>query len=169
MKAVSPHLEWRFFKWFEWFLKLGGCYRLVMVYVHVLVEGKYDILAKAVTPILATYITIAALLYNRARGLSSKASKMRSLYAAERLFQGVIFTLVGVLIGGIYYGLLLFFGIIISKGSGLLEPWSWFYLIPFILILLGYICFLSALHAISKQFLRQLSAREIASRIKNAP
>lgn len=169
MKAARHNLEWQIFKWFEWVLKLGGCLVLAFVCHHVLVESKYDTFVKAAVPIFATYITIAALLYNRARGLSSKAIKMRSLYAAERLFQAIIFTLAGLLIGGIFYGLLSFFGISIPKGDGLLDSRVYIYFIPFVFIELGYLCFLSALRIISKEFLRPLSAREIADRIKNAP
>lgn len=170
MAATRPsHIGWPVFRWIRFILELGGAFALFVAFVYVVGQHQYDAFAKTIVPILATYIATAALLYNRARGLPKNTNKVRSLYAAERAIQATIFTITGVLVGAVIYGWLSWFGVVIAKGNDLNDPWIFAYMLPLAFIEFGYASFLFALRAISKDFLRPISAREIARRIRNAP
>ena len=165
----TPHLEWQVYKSIRLALEIGGGFALFVAFTYIVVQNQYEAFAKTIVPILATYIATAALLYNRARALPRNTSKVRSLYAAERSIQATIFTITGILVGAVIYGWLSWFGISIAKENGLNDPWVSIYFLPMAFIQFGYASFLFSLRSISKDFLRPLSAREIARRIKNAP
>lgn len=170
MHSTKPsHLEWPIFRWIRFALEIGGAISLAMAFIYVIEKNQYESVAKLIVPILATYIASAALFYNRARALPRNTSKTRSLYAAERAIQAAVFTLIGVLIGAVIYAWLNNFGVVVVQGNGEASPWAFLYLIPMAFIEIGYSSFLATLRAISKDFLRPISAREIARRIRNAP
>lgn len=164
-----PHLEWPVFRWVRLILEIGGGFALFVAFMYIVLQQQYEAFAKTIVPILATYIATAALFYNRGRGLPRNISKVRSLYAAERSLQATIFTITGIIIGAIIYGWLSWFGFSIAKENGLKKIWIFIYIFPLVFIQFGYASFLFSLRAISKDFLRPLTAREIARRIKNAP
>ncbi len=160
------HIEWPIFRWVRLILELGGGFAIVQLLMDVIATNSYLDLAKAIVPVMATYIATASLFYNRARAIGSGKSMNRSLYAAERSMQGVVFTIIGLLFGAIVYYLLTFFHIsIVFSGRHTEDPWIMAYAPAFALILLGYVAYLLALRAISKEFLRPISAREIRQRV----
>lgn len=166
-------LELLIFRVFRKIFEVSGGFIVFVVFMFVVQEQQYESFAKAIAPILATYIATAALLYNRGRALPKNPSKVRALYAAERSVQATIFTLSGVILGGVIFGFLKYFGVDVSMMDAMQNkpngPWLLVYLIPCIFILFGYMSFVFSLRAISKDFLRPITAREISSRIKDAP
>lgn len=82
--------------------------------------------------------------------------------------QGVVFTIVGLLLGAIVYFLLSFFNISTVVSEGRTEdPWILAYTPALALILMGYVTYLLALESISKEFLRPIPAREIRQRVSD--
>lgn len=164
----SLHVEWPIFRWVRLSLELGGGFAIVQLLIYAIATNSYLDLAKAIVPIMATYIATASLFYNRARAIGSGKSRNRSLYAAERSMQGVVFTIIGLLLGAIVYYLLTFFHIsIVFSGRQTEDPWIMAYTPAFAFILMGYVTYLLALRAISKEFLRPITVREICERVND--
>jgi hypothetical protein len=163
------HSPRSFYRYIRFILELGGAIGIAFTYLYVVGQNQYDAFAKAIVPILATYVATAALLYNRARGLPNGKNKLRSLYAAERAVQAIIFSITGVLIGAIIYACLSSFRIVIDEGRDFEDPWVLVYIPSVAFVVFGYVSFLFALRTISRDFLRPISAREIARRIRKSP
>lgn len=164
-----PHLEWPIFRRIRWILEIGVGITLLGVFIYVVVLQQFETFAKAITPILATYIATASLFYNRGRSLRKGPSKNRSLYAAERSLQATLFTLIAIILGGSIFGCTQWFGLHISKEPSLTNLWIFVYFIPMAFIQFGYASFLFGLRVISKELLRPTTPRELAKRIKGAP
>ena len=163
------HLEWLLYQWFRLLLEAGGGFALFVVFVVVVGLQQFEAFAKAVIPIVAIYLATSGLLYNRARAFAKGRSKTRSLYAAERSTQAVIFTLIGIMIGSSIFSLTSWFGLGLIPSAGIKNAWALVYFLPLAFIMFGYRSYLFCIRAISKEFLHPLSAREISRRIKNAP
>lgn len=162
------HLEWPIFSWVRLILGLGGAWVIMQVSIYVIGTNSHVELAKAVAPILATYIATASLLYNRARAVGEEKSRSRSLYAAERSMQGIVFTVTGLLLGAIVYFLMAVFRIpIIISENQIDGAWFMAYIPALSLVFLGYLAYLQALSSLSKEFLRPISAREIRERVSD--
>lgn len=166
--ARPAHLEWPVYKWLRFFLEVGGAFSLFVALLHVALTSQYTLFAQGAVPVLATYLGTAALLYNRGRGLPRGQSKIRSLYAAERSLQALLFTLVGIALGAVLIGWASWFGALKSPASRP-QGWETLNLIPAIFIMWGYSTYLISLRAISKEFLRPVTTREIARRLRDAP
>ncbi len=163
------HLEWPLYNWVRWVLELGGGFTLFVAFLVVVFLQQFESFANVIVPILATYIAIAALLYNRGRALPRGPSKVRSLYAAERAVQATLFTLVGVAIGGVIFGWAHWFGLTLAKENGAKSAWGFVYFFALAYIMYGYISFLIGLRVIAKEFMRPLPPKEIARRLRNGP
>jgi hypothetical protein len=151
------------------FLEAGGAFGLFVALLHVVITKQYSVFVQGAVPVLATYLGTAALLYNRGRGLPKGPSKTRSLYAAERSFQALLFTLVGVALAATFIGWASWFGAFSPALANQPQPWELILFVPMIFVMWGYATYLLSLRAISREFLRPVSTREIAKRIRNAP
>ena len=172
MKTLNSrpmHIEWPLYRWFRFLLETGGGFALFVVFVVVVGQQQFETFATAAVPIIAIYFATSGLLYNRARALSRRPSKTRSLYAAERSTQATIFSLVGIIIGVSIFSLTAWFGLELNPSAGIRNAWALLYFVPLAFIMGGYRSYLFCIRAISKEFLHPLSAREISRRIKNAP
>ncbi|HWI83642.1 hypothetical protein [Ramlibacter sp.] len=153
----------------QWMLHLGGGFTLFVAFLLVVLLQQFEAFAKVIVPILATYIAVAALMYNRGRALRKGPSKVRSLYAAERAVQAALFTVVGAAIGAVIFGWAYWFGLSVQKDGGAKNAWVLIYSLPLLYIMAGYTSFLLGLRVIAKEFLRPLSAKEAARRLRGAP
>ena len=159
-------MEWPIFSWIRLILGLGGAWVILQTSIYVIGTNSHVELAKAVAPILATYIATASLFYNRARAIDGEKSRSRSLYAAERSMQGIVFTITGLLLGAIVYFLMAIFRVPIMLSEKQIDgDWFIVYIPAIILVFLGYLAYLQALSSISEEFLRPISAREIRQRV----
>lgn len=162
------HMEWPIFRWVRLILGLGSALAFVQISMYVIGTNSHVELAKAVVPILATYIATASLFYNRARAIGEGKSRSRSLYAAERSMQGIVFTITGLLLGAIVYFLMSFFRVPIVISENQIDgAWFMVYVPALSLVFLGYLTYLQALGSISKEFLRPIPAREICKRVSD--
>lgn len=167
--ARPPHLEWPVYKWLRLLLEAGGAFGLFAALLHVVITKQYSVFAQGAVPVLATYLGTAALLYNRARGMPKGPSKTRSQYAAERSFQALLFSLVGVALAATFIGWASWFGAFRPPAANQPQLWELVLFMPVIFVMWGYGTYLLSLRAISREFLRPVSTQEIAKRIRNAP
>lgn len=163
---ISNHLEFNFFRWISFFIGLGIAFSLLIAFFYLVTTRNFTSAGAVLLAVAATYISLAALLYARHTALPAGPSKVRSMYAAERMMQAITFTLLGGLlatslfVGGLYFE------------SGLkmdsTEPQLWLFLffLPLLLVLWGYVGFFESLKIICREFGHPLSAREIARRIR---
>jgi hypothetical protein len=163
------HLEWPFFRWTRFVLEQGGGFTLLVAFFYIVATRDFRTAASVFVSISATYIAVAALFFNRARALPRGPSKVRSLYAAERATQAIAFTLVGFLLGVVFFAWGSYFESAANVTSSAPNPWLLVFFLPLIFVGWGYFSFVLALRVISREFLHPLSARDIARRIKNAP
>ena len=159
------YLEWPLYRWFRLvFLEVGASLALFYALAYVVITQDMRAAGAVIVPILATYIAISALLFNRARALPSGPSKTRSLYGAERAAQATAFTLFGILIGVVIFSL----GAQFTRPVGR-SAWSLLYLLPALFLQTGYFCFTLTLKVLAREYMYPLDARAIATRIRNAP
>lgn len=163
------HLEWPIFSWIRLFLRFGGHATLLIIYLNVIETHEYKIAVQSFVPILATYLTTAGLLYNRARALPSGKHKTRSLYAAERSTQAFVFSVLGILISAIVFAIGVSLGIAEFRTMRITSWWILVYIAPLTFIQYGYASYALSLGTVSKDFLHPLTPREIAKRIRKAP
>lgn len=165
----SMHLEWPFFKWMRPVLEIGVGFTLFIGFVYLVRARDFRSAASVLASVLTIYVAIAALFFNRARGLPRGPSKIRSLYAAERATQGIAFTLVGTVAGIVIFAWGIYFEYSLHPAFPLVRIWPLLFILPLAFILWGYVAFTLALRVISREFLHPLSAKEVARRIKGAP
>ncbi|MDB5730182.1 MAG: hypothetical protein JWQ03_77 [Variovorax sp.] len=163
------HLEWPFFRWTRLVLKPGGGFTLLLAFFYIVATRDFRAAASVLVSVSVIYIAVAALFFNRARALPRGPNKVRSLYAAERATQAIAFTLVGALLGVVFFAWGSYFESAAKIDSSMPHPWLLIFFLPLIFVGWGYFTFALALRVISREFLYPLSAREIARRIKNAP
>jgi hypothetical protein len=169
MKRPS-HLEWPTGRWLSPVLQYGVGFSLACGILYVLTHAAYQLAAQASIPLLGAYIATSALLYNRARALPSGPSKTRSLYAAERTLQAVLFTIVAIALAVAVVGWGLNFEVLRPAGAEApLGPWDLVLMFPAMFAIWGYGSYTIGLRAIARDVLRPVSAKEIATRIRNAP
>ncbi len=168
------HLEYRFLRGLRFVVEAGVgstlCWALFMgVQLNRMVDA-----GKIAVPIIAIYIACASLFYNRSRALPKGSSKTRSLYAAERALQATLFSVFGVVIGVVYYAFLHYvgygmtkFGYVLTSLGEVCTIAGW--LIPAGYVIFGYMSFIFAIRAASKDLMRPTTAIELARRIRNAP
>lgn len=124
-------------------------------------------LAVLCLPFLAVFFGFSALIYNRARALSSGSEQRRSLYAAERGMQATIFYLFGVVLAVIIASILWAFGARpIPFDSTVKNEYLLPFVIPLLLMLWAYGSFFFALRAISHRLFRRVLPKEILRRAK---
>ena len=163
------HLEWPFFRWTRFVLEPGVGFTLLFAFFYTVATRDFRAAASVLVSISATYIAIAALFFNRARALPRGPSKVRSLYTAERATQAIAFTLVGLLLGVVFFAWGTYFESAEKVASSAPSAWLLLFFVPLMFIGWGYYSFVLALRVISREFLHPLSARDIARRVKNAP
>lgn len=163
------HLEWPLFRWTRVILEPGIGFTLFVGFIYVVVTRDFLAAASVFATVLATYIALAALLFNRGQALPCGVSKTRSLYAAERATQAIAFTLVGLLLGIVFFAWGIYFESALKVDSSSPQLWLFIFLFPLIFVGWGYFSFVLALRVIAREFLHPLTARKIARRIKNSP
>lgn len=163
------HLEWPIFRWTRLILEPGIGFTLFVGFIYVVATHDFRAAASVFATVLATYIAIAALFFNRGRALPRGASKTRSLYAAERATQAIAFTLVGLLLGIAIFAWGIYFESALKVDPSSPQPWLLIFFFPLIFVGWGYFSFGLSLRVIAREFLHPLTARKIARRIKNAP
>ena len=165
----SMHLELPFFRWTRFVLEQGGGFTLLVAFFYIVATRDFRAAASVLVSVSATYIAIAALFFNRARALPRGPSKIRSLYVAERATQAIAFTLVGILLGVIFFAWGSYIESATKADSTAPHPWLLVFFLPLVFVGWGYFTFVLALRVISREFLHPLSARDIARRVKSAP
>jgi hypothetical protein len=80
--------------------------------------------------------------------------------------QAAVWYLLGIILGVTAYGLLRNFGVPLESS----DPWLvamllLVFLVPYVLIQIGLVCFMRAVWAIAPQFVRPLGALELARRL----
>lgn len=163
------HLEWPLFRWTRLVLEPGTGFTLFAAFIYVVATRDFRAAASVFGSVLATYIAIAALFYNRGRALPGGPSKIRSLYAAERAAQAIAFTLVALLMGIVIFAWGTYFESALKVNSSSPQLWLLIFFFPLIFVGWGYFSFVLSLRVIAREFLHPLAARDIARRIKNAP
>ncbi|MCZ8227531.1 MAG: hypothetical protein O9249_00190 [Burkholderiaceae bacterium] len=163
------HLEWPIFRWIRLALEPGVGFTLLVAFFYIVATRDFRAAASVLVSVLATYIAVAALFFNRGRALPRGPSKVRSLYIAERATQAIAFTLVGLLVGVVIFAWGTYFESALKVSASSSQPWLLIFFFPLMLVLWGYISFVHSLRVIAREFLHPLSVRDIARRIKNAP
>ncbi|WP_374413903.1 hypothetical protein [Hydrogenophaga sp.] len=174
MKAVfkskkPAHLEWPIFKWLRIVLAGGGALSLFLLYVFIFRNGRSDLILQFSAPVLAIYIASSGLMYNRARGMPQGKSKRRSLYAGERATQAFLFSVIGLLLGGVAYSVSALFEVDLVVAFHGHSPWVFVFFPSLVFVQWGYASYVLFLRAISSDLLYPVAAKVIAVRIKNAP
>ena len=124
-------------------------------------------LAAFCIPMLVVFYGFASLLYSRARALAKGKGQMRSLYAAERAVQGLIWYLFGIILGTTLYGILVRLGVTFDPSAPSLDGlWLLSFLAPYALMQTGLLCFMRAASAITPDFARRLGAFDIRIRMQ---
>jgi hypothetical protein len=124
-------------------------------------------LAALCIPIIAVFFSFSSLLFIRGRSLAKGRGQMRSLYGAERAMQATVWYLFGIILGTGLYGILMRFGVTFDPS----EPspdglWLFVFLAPYALMQIGLLCFMSAIWAITPNFVRRVGAFEVARRVQ---
>src|SRR5262245_51330731 len=162
------HLEWPIYRWSRILLETGAGITFFVAFSYVAVTQDLRSAAAALVAILATYIAIAPVLFNRARALPQGPSQVRALYAAERATQATAFTLVGVLLGAVFFAWGAWFAPVVTNPTAR-TAWGLVYFLPILFLQAGYGCFTFTLRILAREFLPPLGVREIVRRIRNAP
>jgi len=160
------HLEWPLFRWTRFFL--GGCvaFTLFVSFIYLIATRDFSSAGSVLLAVLATYIAFASLLYSRAAALCSGPSKVRAMYSAERAMQAVTFTLVGALLGVVFFACGLYIEAAFHIDPSKPHPWLIVFFLPLMLVMWGYAAFLTALRVVSREFFYPIPVRDISRRIK---
>lgn len=160
------HLEWPLFRWTRFFL--GGCaaFTLFVSFIYLVGTRDFSSAGSVLLAVLATYIAFASLLYSRAAALCSGPSKVRAMYSAERTMQAVTFTLVGALLGVVFFACGHYIEAAAHVDSAKPHPWLLIFFFPLMLVMWGYAAFLTALRVVSREFFHPIPVRDIVRRIK---
>lgn len=170
VKSKKPaHLEWPFFKWLRIALAGGGALSLFLLYVFIFRSGRSDLILQFSAPVLAIYLASSGLMYNRARGMPQGKSKRRSLYAGERAAQAFLFSVIGLILGGIAYSFSALFMVDLVVAFHGRSPWVLAFFPSLVFVQWGYASYVLFLRAISSELLYPVAAKVIAVRIKDAP
>lgn len=165
-KKISNHMRFNFFRWISFFTGLGIAFALFIAFFHLVATRDFTSAGAVYIAVAATYISLASLLYARHDALPPGPSKVRSIYAAERMMQGITFTLLGgllavaIFVGGSY------FESGFKMDSTKPQVWLLLFFFPLILILWGYGGFFESLKIICREFGHPLTTYEIARRIR---
>lgn len=147
--------------------ELFGSFALFAALYKTLFQYKIEPLAYVCLPIVAVFFGFTSLLYNRARALPAGPEQRRSLYAAERAMQATTFFLVGFSLALTIIGLYFWFGYTPKPTSPENLPITLtIFMAPTIYLIWGYICFVFAFRAASKNFLGHVPMKAIIKRIK---
>jgi hypothetical protein len=124
-------------------------------------------LAAFCIPMLVVFYGFASLLYSRARALAKGKGQMRTLYAAERAVQGMIWYLFGIILGTSLYGILVRVGVTFDPSAPSPQGlWLLLFVAPYMLMQVGLLCFTRAAWAITPDFSRSLGAFDIRRRVQ---
>lgn len=145
----------------------AAAFAIVVRHVYMLDFGP---LAALCLPVLVALFGFTSLLYMRGRSLSRSSDQLRTLFAAERAMQAAVWYCTGVVLGSALAGAM---------------PWSWIghdpanpqlsslvllvFLVPFVLMQVGFVLFLRAAGVIAPQFIRRVTPYEVWRRIRYAP
>lgn len=161
-----PHLDLPFFRWTRFVLGLGVAFTLLLAFFYLVKSRDFSSAGSALIAVSATYMAFAALLFSRASALPQGPSKVRSIYAAERIMQAIAFAFAGAIMGLVFFSCGSYFENAANIDSSKPHPWLLIFFVPLVFILWGYGAFLSALKVVSREFFHPLSTRDIARRIR---
>jgi hypothetical protein len=148
-------------------LEVGLALVFLGAVVHHVYTFDFKPLAAFCIPMLVVFYGFASLLYGRARALAKGKGQMRSLYAAERAVQGLIWYLFGIILGTTLYGILVRAGVTFDPSAPSPDGlWLVLFLAPYALMQIGLLCLMRAAWAITPDFSRRLRASDIRRRVQ---
>lgn len=148
-------------------LEVGLALVFLAAVVHHVYTFDFKPLAAFCIPMLVVFYGFASLLYSRARALAKGKGQMRSLYAAERAVQGLIWHLFGIILGTTLYGILVRAGVTFDPSAPSSDGlWLLLFLAPYALMQTGLLCLMRAAWAITPDFSRRLGAFDIRRRVQ---
>ena len=134
---------------------------------HHVVTFDFKPLAAFCVPILVLFFGFASLLYNRGRSLVKGKAQTRSLYAAERAMQAIVWYLFGIVLGVTLYGILVYFGVSFNPRKPTPEGlWLLLFIGPYALMQIGFSSFMRAAWLVAPHFLRRTGAFELRRRVE---
>lgn len=117
-------------------------------------------------PILVVFFGFASLFFIRGRSLAKGSAQFRSLAAAERAVQAALWHLAGVMLGTVFYALLMRSGVRLdSSERWLVAVWVFLFLAPHALMQIGLYTFMRAVLAVAPQLFRRVGAFELRRRV----
>lgn len=138
---------------------------LTMVVHHVIAYDFRPLLAFC-APILVVYYGFASLLFVRGRSLPAGPAQTRSLFGAERAVQATLWHMLGIIVGVALYGCLWYAGFAFDQSDpSLAGLWLLLFLLPYALMQIGLLCFMSAIWTITPQFFRRVGTLEMGRRV----
>lgn len=147
-------------------IELGALFLLFVGLFKYVFAFEFEPILRFLAPAIAVFFGFSSLLFNRARAYSSGASRVRTLYAAERAMQATMFLLVGMFVGGGIYALFLWYGFAPGQKAEVKHLFLLVFFLPYFYIQTAFACFLFSLRCVGREFLRYVSPFEMLRRVK---
>ena len=147
-------------------LAFGMSLAFFAAFAHHVYRLEFKPMAAFGIPILVVFFGFASLFYIRGRSLAKGRAQFRSLVAAERAAQAVVWHLSGIMLGTVLYALLMRSGVAFDAG----ERWlvvlcALLFLAPHALMQIGLFAFMRAVSVVAPQLFRRVGAFELRRRV----
>jgi signal transduction histidine kinase len=147
-------------------LAVGMSFAFFAAFAYHVYRFDFKPMAALGVPILVVFFGFASLFFIRGRSLAKGSAQFRSLVAAERAVQAALWHLSGIMLGTVFYALLMRSGVALDASERwLVALWMLLFLAPHALMQIGLFTFMRAVLVVAPQLFRRVGAFELRRRV----